>query len=165
MDSLQGAGDDIDFTQSSFPEPSVPNAFDFYLNFPDEPFLPGLGTGLTGAQPNDKNAVTESKPAKAQRQLLPRNVSDPAPTHLPNLFETSPDGVSNWLEFISLLSKRVLVLENSVPSFRQMNDLEVSNRATEVRVNDMESRITDMGIRETSLERRQTAVETQHRDL
>jgi hypothetical protein len=110
---------------------------------------------------NDPAPASNSKPTQSQRPLLPRTASEPA--HVPMMYSALPNSYHDSLmngEQINDINQRLMTIQNTAPTFRQMSDLLARVTGMETRLAGMETRKTNLDTRQTSIENRQATIET-----
>jgi len=174
----------MDNMQTNCIEPLYPEAyptlndFDFVENFLSTTPLDHLGNfpDHLANLPDVHATPPENNPAPAsnfnptqpqpQRPLLPRTASEPAPAPMPMMYNTLPnsyrDSVMNGEhgERFHDIYQRLITIQNTLPTFRQISDLSARVTGIEARLTGMDTRRTNMDTRQTSTENRQATTET-----
>ena len=113
--------------------------------------------------PLESNPTPASDSKSTRRQLLPRMTSEPAPALAATMYSTlpgsCPDSAMNG-EQINNIIQRLMTLENTMPTFRQISDLLARVTGMETRLTGMETRKTNLDTRQTSTDNRQATIET-----
>jgi hypothetical protein len=165
----------LDFAPSPFgkayPNDSeaLPDFMDpFFVTDPQEPLVNDFDFGACDSTLDDKGTISDVKAdtPKRNRKLLPRNASD-LRAHAPLTFAALPNGCPDSAINTSLIDihNRLLTVQNTVPTFRQMYDLSTRLTSMEARQARMENRQTEMESRHISVEARQTTMETRQETM
>jgi hypothetical protein len=114
---------------------------------------------------HDKDTISDVKPnqTKPPRPLLPRDAPDPTGVHAPLMFAALPNGCPDSAINASLITdlyNRIMTLENTTSTFRQVFDISARLTSVEARLVGIENRQMEMESRHTSMETRQATMET-----
>jgi hypothetical protein len=137
----------------------------FFVSDPQEPLI-DFDFAASDATLHDKDAISDVKPnlPKPPRPLLRRDAPDPIdPVHASLLFAGLPNGCPDSAINASLINdiyNRLMTLQNTTATFRQVYDISARLTSVEARQVGMENRQTEMESRHTSMETRQTNMET-----
>lgn len=151
----------LDLTDSTDPLYGYPTLndldFDFFSTIPQDQQAEIHET------PPQKDPTPANNSKSNQRPILPRMTSEPVPVPAPMMYNTlpnsCPDSAMNG-DQINDIYQRLITLQNTLPTFRQLSDLLARVRGMETRLTGMETRKTNLDTRQTSTESRQAAIET-----
>jgi hypothetical protein len=147
----------------------------FFATDPQEPLVNDFDLAFAASDEtlHDKSTISNVKTSlpKLPRPLKPRDPSGLARDLAPNLaqaqgplmFAASPSGCPDSAFNASLFNEiynRVVTLQNTSPTFRQVIDISARLAKVEARQVKIENRQTEMESQHKSMEARQTTVET-----
>lgn len=163
----------LDSTRSLFEEAyATPNDSEvlpdfmesFFAPDPQEPLV-DFDFAASDATLHNKGTISDIKTnlSKPYRPLRPRDAAGPTGVQAPLMFAPLPNGCPDSAINASLINdiyNRLMTLENSTPTFRQVFNISTRLTKAESRQVGIENRLTEMESRYTSIETRQTTMET-----
>lgn len=163
----------LDATRSLFEEAfATPNDSEalpdfmesFFAPDPQEPLV-DFDFAASDATLHDKGTISDVKTnlPKSHRPLRPRDVPAPTGVQAPLMFAPLPNGCPDSAINASLINdiyNRLMTLENSTPTFREVFNISTRLTKAEARQVGIENRQTEMESRHTAMETRQTTMET-----